>query len=275
MKLLDFSRLPPDADLLVSPVYLAGTGDSSSITTLLDNAEGWTKTAVEDRYSFSGPHETLGIVHLPDHLSGGWKITAEPSWMASFSRRTPAEIVLAFTTTLLNGLPSQHRDYLVGGPRYHPATPATTLKERGWEPETTTRAHHQRSPDGYAALSIRLGSPDFDAELAGEAPAQWAMHGGIPKVPELNWHADFTRGTPLYLLTAATRALSTPTPVRRNVSDFPIGHLPYLDCAERAPSPRSTAALNRTTASTPRPQQQPSPAAPPHLSRYPARHRDR
>ncbi|MER6132140.1 DUF317 domain-containing protein [Streptomyces sp. NPDC001815] len=98
--------LDPNADVLVSPGYLAGPGDSHSIFNTLDRAPSWTKTVAfgTDTY-FTSPCQRVRVANPVESFYGGWTISyAEdplgvPDWITTFDRNTPHEIVAEFTKT--------------------------------------------------------------------------------------------------------------------------------------------------------------------------------
>ncbi|WP_175541352.1 DUF317 domain-containing protein [Streptomyces aidingensis] len=253
----NLQELPPDAPLLVSPVYFAGTGDPALADRLLQAAPGWTEAVNEAGARFASPCKTVFVTRSPAGSDRAWQIDATRApgdtrvWSASFSSTTPTEIVAAFTTTLVDGLRTNHRDYLSGGPRQPGTTPATLLSELGWETKVFTDAQHQLAPDGYAGFSIRRGRVDYDAELAGAEPPQWALYCNAQELTSgPRWHATFTSATPLYLITAAAQVFSAPDPVVRRLRDLPLGVLPHLAevrLADPGPSRSATARARSTT----------------------------
>lgn len=159
-------------------------------------------------------------------------------WRARFGLGTPAEITAAFTAVLAAGLRTRHRDYLVGGPRHRPGTPASVLADRGWRPEPGPKGFHdQVAPDQTAVYRHRLGHQSHDAEAAGRTPPTWSMLAGDPTAP--SWRAEFTIGVPFYALVNATLAFSDPAPgqrpsIRARVRQAPNG-----------PTAASTASVSR------------------------------
>ena len=247
-----------DDELLVGPVYLAGPGNAALITDPLRAAPGWAESHTAAGRVFSSPCLRGHIADLPGSRYGGWKISWSreplgiPTWIAAFSRDTPAEIVAAFTTILLRGLESNHRDFLPGGRHYTPVSPGDVLIARGWRDEYNELFQYQHAPDGHAYLSLRQNDADFHAELEGGVPAEWTMYGCVEAARGPRWHADFTSATPRYLITAATEVLSSPAPVRRTLRDLPERNLPYLT-TRPATTSRAEAARARTTAPRPTP----------------------
>ncbi|MEI5601087.1 DUF317 domain-containing protein [Streptomyces brasiliscabiei] len=193
------------------------------------------------------------IADLPD----GWTISyareplGVPDWTALFTRGTPAEIVSAFTTTLVRGLPDDHRDHRPGGPHHSPAGPGDVLIARGWRDDHSPLFHYQHSPDGHAYLRLNLGHADFHTELEGEVCAAWTLYARVEAAGGPRWYADFTSRTPLHLITATADAFSRPDPVRRRPHDLPERHLPFVAVRSAAARPHAQAggATARSSAS--------------------------
>ncbi|MFF2954077.1 DUF317 domain-containing protein [Kitasatospora sp. NPDC057965] len=250
--------MPSNTPLLVEPLRLAGPGDQQLIT-----VPGWSRSATPDGGTrFISPCLTAV---LTCEGSGAWSVTgftapgAVPRWRARFGAGTPAEITAAFTTVLADGLRTQHRNYLLGGPHRRPGTPASVLADRGWRPEPGPKGFHdQVAPDGTAVYRHRLGHQPHDAEAAGHAPPAWSMLAGDPKHP--SWRAEFTIGVPFYPLVHAARAFSSPAPVQRFAGDIPARHLalvtvqrPSRGSANPRPAPAARPGPSTTPASRPAP----------------------
>lgn len=238
---------PDDQPVMVSPVYLAGAGDTATIYGPLDDTRGWGKAITDSGLCFTSPRLDTHVAYLPESRYGGWKVTryneplGMPIWSAAFSRCTPAEITAAFTRALAaDNLDEEH----------HPARrPIDALAERGWREDNTQLHRYHWSPDGHAYLSRRTFSDDSNAELQGDSPARWTMRTCMEKVGAHWWHADFTDATPMYLVTAAVNAFSSTEPVERPRSGVPERNLPYVTAtpaAEPDPDRLRWAALART-----------------------------
>ncbi|MFF3750540.1 DUF317 domain-containing protein [Streptomyces sp. NPDC002018] len=262
----------PDTNMLVFPVYLAGHGDTTAIHEPLSATLGWGTAKTDTGLVFTSPRGDTLVASVPESRYGGWKVTqyreplGMPVWSAAFSQNTPAEITSAFTRALAEGLPSNHRDFLHGGPHHRHTSPARTLADRGWHTEDTAAYLYQYAPDGHAYFRLRKDHLDDYTELEGGGPAQWAMYGCVERVNGERWHADFTSATPLYLVHEAALALSSTDPVERPLHAIPERNLPYVTArpANAGPDPRRFAALTRTTnASLSGPA---APAAPPARS---------
>ncbi|MFE4826746.1 DUF317 domain-containing protein [Streptomyces sp. NPDC056672] len=244
----------PDTDMQVRPVYLAGRGDTAAIHEPLSATLGWGTVNTDTGLVFTSPRGDTLVASVPESRYGGWKVTqyreplGMPVWSAAFSQNTPVEITSAFTRALTRGLPSNHRDFLHGGPHHQPTGPARTLADRGWQTEDTAAYLYQHAPDGHAYFRLCKDHLDDYTELEGGGPAQWTMYGCVNEVNGERWHADFTSATPLYLIHEAALALSSTDPVERPFHAIPERNLPYITVlpAKAGPDPRRFAALART-----------------------------
>ncbi|MET7684412.1 DUF317 domain-containing protein [Streptomyces sp. NPDC005423] len=242
----------PTNRVLVSPVYLAGPGNSAVVTRPL-HAASWAEARTPVGRMLSSPCLRAQIARLPD----GWTISyareplAVPHWTAHFTRDTPAEIVSAFTTTLMRGLDNDHKNFLPGGPHFTPIAPGDVLIARSWKDEANALFQYQHSPDRHAYLSLRQYDADFHAELEGGVAAERTMYAGVEAANGPRWHADFTSATPLHLIISAADALSSPAPVRRRPRDLPERHLPFLTIRSAAArtQPHAARATARSSAS--------------------------
>nr|BFD94061.1 hypothetical protein KitaXyl93_54210 [Kitasatospora sp. Xyl93] len=252
--------------LLVTPVYLAGPGDPFTVTFPLDTAPGWSRTETADLLRYASPCGRATVTHEPAAGQGSWTVQGyvapggERLWAARFGPGTPAEITAAFTTPLIDGLRSNHRDYLEGGPRYRPGNPASLLAERGWwpNPNSPHGFHDQIAPDGRAFYRHWVGHQPPEAELDGQFPASWSVIAGSPHSPL--WQADFTIGVPFYLLCNAAIALAV-HPARRLRTEIPRANRPHVTTGRAAPAsfslsveepPAPAGAPNSTGAVSPR-----------------------
>ncbi|MBV9023015.1 MAG: DUF317 domain-containing protein [Streptomycetaceae bacterium] len=268
------SALPPDTPMLVHPVYLAGRGESEPIYDALCDTRGWGKAITATGLMFTSGCQSVHVAYLPEHLHGGWKITqyreplGMPAWSARFTENTPAEITAAFTTALADHLGSEHRDYAPGGPKYLATGPSKVLAGRGWTHTSNALYQYLHAPDGHAYFSTREYDLDEDEELAGEGPAQWTMYGCVDKAGGERWHATFTSGTPLSLVTRTALALSNPEPVERRLGAIPVRNLPYVTARPaNVPAARTTRTQPVTSPALP----SPAPGHPPAST--PSHHR--
>ncbi|MFB7979663.1 DUF317 domain-containing protein [Streptomyces vinaceus] len=252
---------------------LAGSGSSLSISAPLDDAAGWSKVIAfgTDAY-YTSPCQRVRIANPVESHYGGWTITfAEdalgvPDWIATFDRDTPAEVVSAFTTTLVEGLGNTFRDRLQGGKHFAPSSPAALLSERDWQPaDRQPGAHYQLSPDGHAAYRIRIGRLHEYDELMDPELSTWRLSGGPDPLTAPAWQAYFSTSTPQHLVAASAMALADRAPVSRSADSIPELHLPLITVQHATASapqrPRTAAALARSTR-VPRTPDGASPAAP-------------
>ncbi|MFJ9841710.1 DUF317 domain-containing protein [Kitasatospora sp. NPDC101155] len=225
----------------VRPLYLAGPGDPFTVTFPLDTAPGWSRTETADVLRYTSPCGRATVTHEPAAGQGSWTVReytapgGELLWAARFGPGTPAEITAAFTTPLIDGLRSNHHDYLEGGPRYKPGSPASLLAERGWwpNPNSPKGFHDQIAPDGRAYYRHRVGYQPPEAELEGQAAPSWSMIAGSPHHPL--WQADFTIGVPFYLLSNAAIALAV-HPAKRLRTEIPPANRAHVATARATPT---------------------------------------
>ncbi|PNG23487.1 DUF317 domain-containing protein [Streptomyces cahuitamycinicus] len=249
--------LDPISDVLVSPGYLAGPGDSHSIFNALDLAPGWTKAVAfgTDTY-YTSPCQRVRVANAAESFYGGWTVSyAEdplgvPDWITTFDRNTPHEIVAAFTKTLVNGLHNNFADYLSGGQHYTGISSASLTARHRWEPVHGSRPFRTVSPDGHAAYQMRVGWLHEYDELLTLEKSTWRMSVGTDPVYAPSWQAFFSRYTPQHLIAASTAAFTDPTPVARALDHIPDRHRSLVSITREAtarPNPLATAALARST----------------------------
>ncbi|MEW5530583.1 DUF317 domain-containing protein [Streptomyces virginiae] len=262
-------------EVLVAPVALAGSGSSRTVSEPLDSAAGWSKVIAfgTDAY-YTSPCQRVRIANPVEGHYGGWTITfAEdalgvPDWITTFDRDTPAEVVNAFTTTLVEGLGNTFRDRLQGGRQFAPSSPAALLSERDWQPaDRQPGAHYQLSPDGHASYRIRIGRLHEYDELMDPELSTWRLTGGLDPLTAPTWQAYFSTSTPQHLIAASAMALADPAPVSRFAPSIPDLHLPLVTIhpAPGPQPPRTAAALARSTRVPPNPDG-PPPVAPPRAA---------
>ncbi|MFJ3908970.1 DUF317 domain-containing protein [Streptomyces vinaceus] len=250
---------------------LAGSGSSRTVSAPLDDAADWSKVIAfgTDAY-YTSPCQRVRIANPVEGHYGGWSITfAEdalgvPDWITTFDRDTPAEVVTAFTTTLVEGLGNTFRDRLQGGKHYTPSSPAALLAKRDWQPaDRQPGAHYQLSPDGHSAYRIRIGRLHEYDELMDPELSTWRLSGGLDPLTAPTWQAYFSTSTPQHLIAASALALADPRPVSRFADSIPEPHLPLVTVhpAPCPPLPRAAAAVARSTR-TPRHPDAAAPAAP-------------
>ncbi|MFD7130587.1 DUF317 domain-containing protein [Streptomyces sp. NPDC059894] len=246
----------PDApplyqEVLVSPMYLAGTGGTGEA--------GFAPVAHWPHHHLDeGPCQL--VVTSPDHrIRIGWfgddfelwKITAAeesvaaPRWTATFNQVTPPEIVAGLTTALA-------RDYaesdaydanarFLARPSYRWADAVRPLTDAGWTRDGGAESGTVEivAPDGQAGILIdnRLSGWDDETVTLWAGPLGWGTRA----------EAVFTAGTPSHLIaaTAAVMAESAPVVRERHQIDRRVEHLvtltPVASAAEppisRAPTP--------------------------------------
>lgn len=256
MPSLDPLALDPNADVLVSPGYLAGPGDSSCIFNSLDLAPGWTKAIAfgTDTY-YTSPCQRVRIANAVESYYGGWTISyAEdplgiPDWITTFDRNTPYEIVAAFTETLVDGLHNNFADYLSGGRHYTRTSPASLTARHQWEPVHGSRPFRTVSPDGHAAYQMRVGWLHEYDELLRPAQSTWRMSAGTDPVYTPSWQAFFSQYTPQHLMTASTTVFTDLSPVLRVLDQVPDRHRSLVSVTRTdigKPEIRAEAALARS-----------------------------
>ncbi|MGW1374705.1 DUF317 domain-containing protein [Streptomyces sp. NPDC002446] len=249
--------LEPDTEVLVSPVYLAGPGNSDAVFSILDSAEGWTKTVAfgTDTY-YASPCQRVRIANPTESRYGGWTITyAEdplgvPDWITTFDRRTPHEIVAAFAETLVHSLPNHFKDYFSGGKHHTGTSPEDVLRHHQWQLAHGARPYRTVSPDGLAVHRTRSGWIHEYDELLDPENSTWRLSAGLDPIHYPHWRAFFSSSTPEHLRASAATALTSTDPVLRTASEIPVPHraLVTVRLSNRtASAPRTAAALARSS----------------------------
>ncbi|MGH4028730.1 DUF317 domain-containing protein [Actinomycetota bacterium Odt1-20B] len=249
--------LSPDAEVLVTPIHLAGPGTRDVVFNILDSADGWTKIIAfgTDTY-YTSPCQRVRIANALESRYGGWTVTyAEdplgvPDWITTFDRNTPHEVVGAFTETLVPGLPNHFRDHLSGGLQHTEASPEDVLRQHGWEHVRGSRPAVALAPDGLAAWRTRDRWLHEHTELLTPEKSMWRLSAGADPIHVPAWRAYFSTYTPQHLRTAAATAIAHPDPVPRRAGDVPERHHTLIDVHTRKP-PDSTARAQAATARSP------------------------
>ncbi|NYV73259.1 DUF317 domain-containing protein [Streptomyces sp. UH6] len=251
-----------------SPRHLAGPGDGRHVTHGLA-AAGWTLVSdplnplmvlrsddVDRRLILDGTSH-LYYWSLQNHTGGD-----EPHWYASFSYRTPVEIVAAVTDTLVTPPTEGAED----PDAWH------TIRQAGW-PVTSARQAH--SPDGLCQISRldddMLANPwyievrDYQHE---HAPHWWrtVFHGNTPGRLVHAFAAALTDSAPLLRsqFSDGVHHQAVQEPSRRNGQQLVEAHTSRLDVLRgqvRAARRRARAAARPTTSP---PSRTASPATPAH-----------
>ncbi|WP_405539646.1 DUF317 domain-containing protein [Streptomyces sp. NBC_00075] len=273
-----------DAEVLVSPGYLAGPGPSTAVFNILDNAAGWTKTVAfgTDTY-YTSPCQRVRVANPVESHYGGWTVSyAEdplgvPDWITTFDRNTPSEIVAAFTEPLVDGLHNNFADYLSGGKHHTGTSPASLIARHGWQPVHGSQPFRTLSPDRHAAYQMQVGWLHEYDELISPAKSTWHMSAGPDPVFAPAWQAFFSRFTPQHLIAASAAVFTDPAPVLRTAEHIPDRHRALVSVTLPEPAalvPRAAAALARSAhvRAVPVP---PSPAAPAVLAPHAGPRRQR
>ncbi|MGD6764285.1 DUF317 domain-containing protein [Streptomyces sp. BH097] len=215
-----------DGDILVSPIYLAGsthTGDPA-LQPLLDCGFVLTGDEYGNVY-VNSPDQRFRLGYMPEGPDYTlWKITAqrtpfaEPEWMATFDASTPTELVTTFTSALADRYQADPTAALFG-----PSSPAQEaclpLQNAGWRHSSARPSTFFTAPDGLAGLTHSGRHLPRQDELRGERQ-RWLLWGGEDGYLE-RWYATFTSGVPTPLIAATTDRLADPTPALRYERDIP------------------------------------------------------
>ncbi|WP_327370583.1 DUF317 domain-containing protein [Streptomyces sp. NBC_01217] len=194
--------MPPTPETVevdfIAPRHLTGGGDPAWITVPLHRACGWShgNDPLMPRVLLSSPDQKALLRLEPDPDGQWWTLShaAEPdrpAWYASFSARTPVELIAAATDALTDPAP----------PAGAPSDPFEPLQQIGWSPASA--GNGLVSPDGTAYLQ-RLGSA--------EEPGAWFVTATLGPARPV-WQARFGAHTPARLVAAFTAALADPKPV--------------------------------------------------------------
>ncbi|MGW6796828.1 DUF317 domain-containing protein [Streptomyces chartreusis] len=200
------SQYAHDERVMVSPRYMAGTGDQiADVIGPLIHLFGWPTQhdAATGHFKIDSPDGSMFCEFDPIHpLSRWWTISHhEPYWEATFSRQMPMEAIAAVTQAL---------PQLLGDNRQAERIPITDMPLdqladlNDWSVEGGTLT----SPDRYCRL---VYTPH--EEIA------W-------QVEHVNFEnaalATFTKDTPTGLVRNLFAHLAMPTPVERTFADVPI-----------------------------------------------------
>ncbi|MGC0386657.1 hypothetical protein RKD33_006874 [Streptomyces sp. SAI-129] len=186
----------------VAPRHLAGGGDPAWITVPLHRACGWShgNDPLMPRVLLSSPDQKALLRLEPDPDGQWWTLQHaagpdRPAWYASFSARTPVELIAAVTDALTHPAPAISA----------PADPCGPLRQITWKP-TATGGDGLVSPDGTSYVQ-HLGSA--------RGPGAWLVTVTLGSARRPVWQARFGEHTPPHLITAFTTALADPRPVMR------------------------------------------------------------
>lgn len=233
---------PTETDTLldVSPRYLAGAGDEpGEALDLLTKKRNWPHHIDPETSSLfiSSPCHRIRVAFMGDYMDP-WQIVASsepmdaPNWMARFSGYTPVEIVGAFLETIAGNL-DQFPEQVFNRRSYRVKDATQLLEQAGWKREFTGNVIPVTSPDGLAGLTIRRTPEPWEAEEFDQYTETVTLWAG-PKGTSARWEANFTHGTPLHVIAAATRSMITPAPVQRHRGDLEPSCLPSMTIAPMA-----------------------------------------
>ncbi|SEM66296.1 DUF317 domain-containing protein [Streptacidiphilus jiangxiensis] len=255
-------------EMLVSPVYLAGStgiGDPGLRPILdldpvrdrddLGNLRLRTRCG-RVRVGFEPEQDWDTLWKIAVHRAGEVASPFDPPvWCANFSEDTPTEIVTAVTRTLADAIRTLPEDAELDADTLDEATygddgPLDVLWDHGWKAALSGGEWNAVSRDGHAIMSWQRRP--IEAELAEQAgqDGRWYLGAGGQ---HLGWYGRFSSRTPLTVVTAATRTMTSPDPVRRWSGELStLAHLHATvtrvptpaDLAR--PRPRPTAPLPRT-----------------------------
>jgi hypothetical protein len=211
--------------VLVSPAYLAGTGDSSIVLSPLVHVHEWphhvdrsTATATA-----TSPCGRIEAAFEPGRVFHWWRVSArrspggEPVWQATFTEHTPEEVIAALTQALAADRYTRAEEFL-GDQTASPTTAWRPLLSAGWALDDSS---------SFLSLSSPLGRTDFsywpeDPETA------WRITNTTGPSEAAWWSAEFTPNTPVRYLHFVAARLADPEPVVRARAEQPHDHLSHL-----------------------------------------------
>ncbi|MFF4453796.1 DUF317 domain-containing protein [Streptomyces goshikiensis] len=221
-------------EVLVSPMYLAGTGGTADPS--FAPVAHWPRHHLDD-----GPCQL--VVTSPDHrIRIGWfgddfelwKITAAEEavaaarWTATFNHSTPPEIVAGLTAALAHDYaeadPYDGNGHFLANPSMYWADAVRPLTDAGWKRGVPAERGTVEivAPDGQAGVVIdnRLSGWDDETVTLWAGPPGWGTRA----------EAVFTARTPSHLIaaTAAVMAESAPVVRERHQIDRRVKHLVTL-----------------------------------------------
>ncbi|MFF5556969.1 DUF317 domain-containing protein [[Kitasatospora] papulosa] len=250
---------------LISPRYLAGSGDPAWVTVPLHRACGWSTAGdpLVPRVILTSPDQLAQLAQLriapaPDPAEPWWTLRhahhgGQRAWEITFDAQTPVEIIAAVTDTLTAPAPSPTAS----------VDPYDPLRAAGWHAshhhDGRTSPKGMTSPDGLARV-------DRIVDESGRS-AGWIVETSVHHLPAI-WRAYADGNTPSHVASAFFGALADTTPLIRHPHRVPPLAVTHGSTSTRQVSAESVAfALrNRTTALAQRnPAAPPSaPPAPPH-----------
>ncbi|MFE8915274.1 DUF317 domain-containing protein [Streptomyces globisporus] len=237
-------------EVLVSPMYLAGTGGTGDPS--FEPVAHWPHHSLDDgpcQLAITSPDHRIRIGWYGDDFEL-WKITAAEEatsatrWAATFNHNTPPEIVVGLTAALA-------RDYaeadvydgngrFLANPSMYWADAVRPLIDAGWTHGGGAASGTVEivAPDGQAGVLIdnRRYRPDEEAITLWAGPRGWGTRA----------EAIFTARTPSHLIAATAATMVDPAPVVRERHHIhrEVAHLvsltpvtPSTPQVPRAPTP--------------------------------------
>ncbi|MGK4581641.1 DUF317 domain-containing protein [Kitasatospora sp. HPMI-4] len=244
-----------DTQIDVAPRYLAGAGDEpGDALDLLMEKRAWPHHTDPETSSLfiSSPCHRIRVAFMGDYLDP-WQLVASrepmdaPDWLARFGGNTPVEIVGAFLETIAGNL-EQHPEEVFNRRSYLVRDATRIVEQAGWKREFTANVIPLTAPGGLAGLEVQRVPTGLAKEFGpyDETVKLWAG----PKGTRAYWEAHFTNSTPLHVIAAVTRSMTSPAPVRRYLTDLAPEVLSYLTSvpSEQQASPRARAARTASLA---------------------------
>ncbi|MFE4514065.1 DUF317 domain-containing protein [Kitasatospora sp. NPDC056783] len=182
------------------------------------------------------------------HIAASREPLASPQWQLAFSKQAPSEFVAAVAEELART--GSGVDWTGEG---HPALKAPTdrrtmirtLQDAGWRSTYHDGLLDLEAPDRLARAQIRIDPPGDALDLMVRPHLYVEIgprgNGGEPPF----WQAMATTGTPTIVVDALARALTDPTPLKRNRDWLHEELLEHLGEQATSDSPESTAADQR------------------------------
>ncbi|WP_308431121.1 DUF317 domain-containing protein [Kitasatospora griseola] len=216
----------PETTIYVTPAYLAGASHTNRVFDRLVQ-QGWGRSTDDDlgqEFAWS-PNHRFRIADGQLDPGSAWRITAAPeplgvpAWMAGFSTETPPEIIMAVTDVL-----ARTGDTIDWTGESHPALQQPTdrralirtLADAGWRSTYRGGVLDLEAPDELARVQVRLDPPGDPDDLMAHPHLYVEIgprgSGGYPPY----WQAMVTTNAPAVVVDALTRALTNPTPLRRD-----------------------------------------------------------
>ncbi|MFJ4338601.1 DUF317 domain-containing protein [Streptomyces sp. NPDC088915] len=198
------SRLELVDQALVSPVYLAGPGDSAWVTVPLTTASGWMalNQPLVPHVVLTGPRHKSQL-RLEPVLEGPWWHVSDrdgrtgTNWQAAFDGSTPVELIAAVTDALT------HPGYRLR----QTVDPYEPLRQAGWATDPGRGAF--LSPEGHVRGSRN--------SLGGSR--SWHITARLDEDDPL-WSAYLSAGTPPVILASLFTALASPEAARRSAEQM-------------------------------------------------------